>query len=276
MIFWPIVVLGGLLQPDTATPLAEQCQQMVPWLQRQLGPQVETLVRPPLVLGGDLSQAELERWHRATLAPAARAMAATYFVRPPDCPVVVLLFAGEESYRAAARRMFGDKQVSAFGYYKPHLHTLLVNTSRGPSGALHELTHAMMAFDFSDAPPWLAEGLAALHEDCLVTGDPPRLEGRLNWRLATLQQALDAGRLPPLAELFARRSFDGPEQAVYYAEARYFCLYLQRRGLLAEVYRRVRDERQQRPAAALPSPVPGLSPAQLDADFRRFAAALVR
>ncbi len=278
MMFWPILVLGGLLQPDTDASLAEACQQMVPWVQRQLGAQGQILVRPPLVLGGDLTAAELDRWYRETLEPAARAMAANYFVRRPDRPVVVLLFASEQSYRQAARRVFGDTQVSSYGYYKPQLHTLLVNTSRGTAGALHELTHALMAFDFGDAPPWLAEGLAALHEDCLVSCDPPRLGGRVNWRLATLQRALAESRLPPLVELLDRKDFDGPDQALCYAYARYFCLYLERRGLLADVYRRMRNARQRSPAATMPSEglIPGTALTQLDVDFRRFAAALVQ
>lgn len=278
MVFWVILLLGGLAQPNAgqsaASPLAEQCAEMAQWLGRQLGPQSQTLVRPPLVLGGDLAAPELERWHREVLAPAARAMAASYFTRGPDRPVVALLFASETAYRQAARRVFGDTELSSYGYYKPHLRTLLVNTSRGTSSALHELTHALASFDFPQAPAWLAEGLASLHEDCRIRQDPPRLEGRVNWRLARLQEALAAGRLPSLAELVARPDFDGPDQALCYAHARYFCLYLQRRGLLAEVYRRARDARRKNPSArlALDDLVPGVSPAQLEADFRQFAA----
>jgi hypothetical protein len=283
MVFWPILLLAGLGQAGTAaagtaTGLADQCQQMVPWLQRQLGARGYALVRAPLVVAGDLPVAELERWHRETLAPAARAMAAMYFVRQPDRPVVVLLFSGEDAYRRAARRMFGDLEVSSYGYYKPHLHTLLVNTARGTSGALHELTHALAAFDFPAAPVWLAEGLASLNEDCRIVHAPPRLEGRVNWRLARLQEALAAGRLPTLAELLARRDFDGADQALCYAQSRYFCLFLERRGVLAEVYRRARSEHQRDPkgAISLAGLLPGREPAQVEADFRRFAVGLVR
>jgi hypothetical protein len=279
MVLFSLLLSVGLagsgatgLESSTVS-LPEQCDQTAQWLARQLGPTGQTLVRPPLVLGGDLTPTELERWHREILAPAAQAMQRAYFHTRPDRPVVVLLFAAEESYRQAARRMFGDTDVSAYGYYKPPLRTLLVNTSRGPSGALHELTHALQSFDFPDAPAWLSEGLAALHEDCQIL--PDRLEGRVNWRLARLQSALTAGTLPPLAELFARPDFDGPDQALCYAYARYFCLYLERRGLLGDVYRRVRDAAKAGGAPlSLAELVPGTPPEQLESDFRRFAAAL--
>lgn len=282
MVFWVSLLLGGIAGVGThgadssAAVQSDRCAEMAQWLGRQLGPTARTLVRPPLVLGGDLSAAELERWHDEVLAPAARAMAATYFDTPPDRPVVILLFARETSYREAARRVFGDTEISSYGYYKPHLRTLLVNTARGRSGALHELTHALQAFDFPQAPPWLSEGLASLNEDCRILTDPDRLEGGVNWRLTRLQAALREGRLPSLAELIARDSFNGPDQALCYAQARYFCLYLQRRGLLAEVYHRARDADRKNGGARL-SPaelVPGVPPGELETDFRRFAAGL--
>jgi hypothetical protein len=267
---------SGLLaqQSAAADALAAACRQTAQWVAQNLGPQCRAIAQPPLVVAGDLSQADLQRWCRETVFPAARAMSAAYFAAAPNEPITILLFADEDSYRRHAKMLFGDQRVPRCGYYRPHLRTVLVNVSAGCGTLLHELTHALAAFDFPDAPEWLREGLAALHEQAVVRPDGQGLIGQSGPRLATLKAALAAGRLPALRSLINAADFHGPNEQLNYAHARYFCLYMQRQGVLEDCYRRLRahcadDPRGERAVLAV---FPGRTWGELDADFRQFVA----
>jgi len=250
--------------------LEAACRQTADWLSRQLGSECHTIVRVPLVIAGDVGQAELDACYTETIAPAAGAMAAEYFDRAaPIEPITILLFAGRESYVHYAWKLFGEAADSSYGYYRPALRTIVVNLGRGRHGLMHELTHALMAFDWPAAPDWLNEGLASLHEDGRVRGDGVGIVGAVNWRLEALQEAIRDGRLRPLSALLDDRRFHGSRQRLNYAQARYFCLYLQDRGLLGRVYRRLRDGGWQAPACFSADPW-----AALDADFRGWVVQL--
>jgi hypothetical protein len=97
--------------------------------------------------------------------------------------------------------------------------------SEGDGPLLHELTHALMACDLPDAPPWFEEGLAALHETSRLEAGPhgPRLKGLTNWRLDVLRREVDRERLRSLDWLRSVRRLAGPDEAVCYAYARYVC-----------------------------------------------------
>ena len=85
-----------------------------------------------------------------------------------------------------------------YGYYKPQQRTLVMNISTGGGTLVHELTHALIDFDFPLVPDWFNEGLASLHEACHILPDESRIEGLTNWRLPGLQQAVAERRLPSL------------------------------------------------------------------------------
>jgi len=246
------------------------CHSMARWLRRQLAPDCPVLIHSPLVIGGDLPAAQMEIWRRENFAPAVRAMMSGYFTVPPTEPIVILLFAKEVSYREHAARLFGDREVSRYGYYRPHLRTIMVNAECGPGALVHELTHALMAFDFPRAPQWLSEGLASLHEHGRIRDDGGEILGLPNWRVGVLEEAVRRRRLPALRSLLGTRSFRGPGERLHYAQARYFCMYLQDRGVLGACYRACRlgtedDPTGEKTVAAL---FPGWSWEQLDADFR--------
>jgi hypothetical protein len=229
-----------------------------------------------MVLAGDLPEAELDRWRRATIRPAQRAMAASYFVVLPTEPITILLLSSERRYRETAARLFADRDVSRYGYYRPHLRTILVNLEAGSEGLFHELTHALMAFDFPDAPEWLSEGMASLHERARLRDHGQALDGLVNWRLGILQESLRANRLPPLGALVAGGDFRGPGERLNYAHARYFCMYLQDHGLLTACYRTCREGIAADPSGttAVARLFPGRSWEQLNADFREWLGRL--
>jgi len=267
-------------EPVVAAPVAStsgpcskaDCEAVAATLGKRLDDSLRLIVRPPFVIAGDLSELELDSWHTDTIQPAARAMAARYFDTPPSAPITVLLFSDEASYNLYARRLFADVGISVYGYYRPVERTLVMNIGTGGGTLVHELTHALMAFDFPDVPEWFNEGLASLHEQCRFRQSPrgPWIEGLPNWRLTALREAVQAGRLASFEQLATTDEFRGPNEALHYAQARYLCLYLQERGQLEQYYRQLRADCAQDPrgVATLAKLFPGQTWSEIDAEFR--------
>jgi hypothetical protein len=231
-------------------------------------------VRPPFVLAGDLAAGELESLYDDTIVPAARAMQCRYFRAQPSQSVTVLVFRGEASYNRYCQALFGDSGVSVYGYYKPTLRTLALNFGTGGGTLVHELTHALIDFDFPQVPSWFNEGLASLHEQCRFrTSDRgPWIEGLVNWRLPGLKRTIERGQLRPLASLVEESDFRGPLQGTNYAQARYFCMYMQKQGVLEDFYRTFRADRAQDPqgAKSVAKVFPNSTWRELDRNFQRW------
>jgi len=248
--------------PSPTELLNGLCHERAARLVQQLKQPVQSIVRPPFVLAGDLSEAELQTKFEAAIQPGCEALLADYFRQLPQRPVLVLMFTTEASYRTAAEQLFFDRDVSRFGYYKPGRQAILVNLAEGDGALFHELTHVLMDADFPNAPPWLQEGLATLYEAVEVGGgepgadvfDSPAIEdsavtprgGRaprpvLNWRAAILRLARDENRLPSVQQFIRAASFRGPNEALDYAYARCFCLFLHQRGVLSRYYASLRE-----------------------------------
>jgi hypothetical protein len=167
-------------------------------------------------------------------------MSKSYFRLRPDKVITVLLFDDDQTYRAWARKLFGDEGVSVFGYYRHAERTLVMNIHTGTGTLVHELTHALIDFDWPGVPLWFNEGLASLHEQCQVGQN--RIVGLPNWRLPALQQAVREGTLRSLSDLVGQTAdFYGAQRGLNYAQARYFCEYLQDADKLEEFYRRLHD-----------------------------------
>lgn len=240
--------------PADDSHLADMCRTTADALKPRLGDDCTLIVRSPYVLAGDLTEKQLVEWHEATIAPASRAMAQQYFKAAPSEPITILLFSGEESYRRYAKHLFNDEGVTIYGYYRSEKRTLVMNIATGGGTLVHELTHALIDFDFPKVPDWFNEGLASLYEQCRFRENGVGIEGLPNWRLPALQEAIRRERLRPLEDLIAADDFRGAEVGLNYAEARYFCLYLQDRGKLEDFYRRFKADHATDPhgsAAAL-------------------------
>lgn len=258
--------------------LRQACRRTAQRLSQRVGAGIAVIQHAPFVIGGDLSEDRLQVCHTNTIAPAVRAMQQRYFRSRPHEPITVLLFRGEASYNRYARKLFNDEAISVYGYYKPSVRTLIMNISTGNGTLLHELTHALMDFEMRDVPIWINEGLASLHEQCRFRTDQrgPWIEGLANWRLEGLQTVIRQGRLRSLADLIEDEDFRGPLVGTNYAQARYFCMYLQKRGALESFFQDFRAHRKQDPSgrAAAVRALGGRSWAEIDRDFRRFALAL--
>ena len=270
----PAVAAAPLSKLDKA------CSQTASRLEKQLGRQCHVIVRSPFVIGGDMEEKELEEWYNDTIGPAAKAMANCYFRVAPSQPITVLLFNGEQSYNYFADKLFNEAGISIYGYYKPNVRTLVMNISTGGGTLVHELTHALMDFDFPKVPDWFNEGLASLHEQCNFQQDRngPWIEGQINWRLPGLQEAIRRDRLRSLKSLVEENDFRGKLEGTNYAQARYFCLYMQEQGVLRDYFRTFRDSVQDDPRGvqAVTSVFPDKSWEELDSDFQAWVMTLKR
>jgi hypothetical protein len=275
-----------------AGELADLCCERAARLPRQLAQPCSAIVRPPFVLAGDLTEAELQAKFADVIRPACDALLARYFRQLPDRAMVILMFTTEAAYREAAEQLFFDRGVSRFGYYKPGRHTVLVNLAEGDGALYHELTHVLMDADFPHAPLWLQEGMATLYEASELGGTivdaadstletprrvgtsavehcGPRLTPLPNWRAGILRRALREHRLPSIQQLIEAAAFRGPSEALDYAYARYLCLFLHRRAVLARYYVALREaERDATGGPTLLEVCAARDWAALDAEFR--------
>lgn len=203
----------------------------------------------------------------------------------PACPEA------EAIGQALSQALHFRKMENAEGYFEPLDNSVVVRKGLTYAGgfffgtATHELTHALVHLDFPQAPPWLDEGLAAMHEeyhDPVGNLPPVPLD---NYRLYYLRFALDAGKFPSLETLLDSDSaaWRGQAQPVMAAAARYFCIYLlereRGRSLLKRAYEALRDGPQDAgtPAkvasARVLEQVTGKPLDAIESDFRAFVRA---
>jgi hypothetical protein len=221
--------------------LIEQCQRTREALMRRLGVRFSSTLHVPFVIVGDTTESDLNRLFRETIAPTARALAIAFFDRPPDSPIAIVLLSDDERYQTCALQLDGQRRAAFAGYYERRDHRIVVNVATGKGTIAHELAHALGHFDFPEMPEWFDEGLAALHEDARFSADHLRITGLPNWRKRDLLPAVKKGTLQSLEELITAARVRPNRQAVDYAHARYFCLFLQERGLLEPFYRKFRS-----------------------------------
>ena len=256
--------------------LDSACQQMANLLRRQLEPDGPVLVHAPWVLGGDIGREQLDTLYASRLVPLADAMIDQYQMACPSRPITIVVLKDAASYARHAQSLFGLGDVDKSGFYWPTLRTIAVNYQAAEESLGHELTHALMNDDFPSAPPWLAEGMASLHEAVQIEEGRPRLRGLVNWRLPRLVEAARAGQMPSLESLLLGQGISGSGRALRYAEARFWCLYLQQRGVLATFYREFRIQPPgEASGKAMLQKLLGDRPwTEIDADFTRFVIQL--
>jgi len=223
------------------------CRRRAVELANTMGENCQIIVRAPYIVGGNLTETQLVRHYRETIVPTARALSTMFFDAPPDRPVVILLFSDARSYREHAQRLDGRQRANFHGYYVKESRRVILNIATGNGTLAHELTHVLAHFDFPSMPEWFDEGLASLFEQSEFSADELRLQGISNWRLPNITSVIREGRLPPLESFVSARRVRPDHQAIDYAYARYFCLYLQQRRLLEPFYRKFRRAAEEDP-----------------------------
>jgi hypothetical protein len=195
------------------------------------------VIEKPFVVVGDGGKEAVERSARGTVRWATRMLKKDYFPLDPVQIIDVWLFKDEGSYERHVEEIFGDTPGTPFGYYSPSDRALIMNISTGGGTLVHEMVHPFMEANFPDCPAWFNEGMGSLYEQCHE--HEGRIRGLTNWRLAGLKREIRADTLPSLRELMALsdRAFYRGARGDNYAQARYLCYYLERRGLLRTFFR---------------------------------------
>jgi len=223
------------------TSLLVKCQLKADRLWKQLPDFCQVILHEPFIIAGDYSRSELESHYQNSVLPTYRALSKSYFDKSPDEPIVILMFSNDKTYRKMSQKLDGRHTANYYGYYEKSKRRVVLNLSTGNGTLAHELTHALTHFDFPNMPEWFDEGLASLHEHAQLSDDGNKLEGVVNWRLNHLLQGLQTRHLRSLQVMISEATIRPNQQAIDYAQARYFCMYLQNKGLLSEFYHQFRD-----------------------------------
>lgn len=194
-----------------------------------------------------------------------------YHIRLPEHFLTIHLLNTTDGVRALAAGLHGlDVSGATLGYAFVDDASVVGYVEGTAVGTImHEIFHLLVRADFGDVPQWLDEGIASLYE---VSGRTESTYfGLPNWRGQVLQGLwpsrptvrelietewflFDDPRTEPQSDALGTESDERLEfgarragaegarrNAVTMAMARYFALYLERRGELASVYLAVRD-----------------------------------
>ncbi len=235
----PTVAAPSSLLPRFAQ-LQKTCQQAAGSIARRLGDGHHAIAKAPFVIAGDMPESDLREFYQITIRPIHHALHGSYFETPPDQPVTLVLLRSADQYRRVAQLLDGYDALRYHGYYRREERRIVLDLSSGNGTLAHELTHALMAFDFPAAPEWFDEGLASLHEEAEFAKEGTHLLGRHNWRFHALKQAAQTGQFKSLRQIITTERFRQDGEGLHYAFVRYFCLYLQHRGLLQSFYHQFR------------------------------------
>ena len=189
----------------------------------------------------NLDSAGTEYIINKTILPAVECFYNNFFEKKPAELTTIFLFKNDETYRYWAKKLFDDDDLSRFGYYKPNKKVMLMNISTGTGTLVHELTHALVRYDFPDIPSWFNEGLGSLYEHCSLSNGI--ILGYVNWRLPDLQNAIRDSSYTGLSDLINMNDdeFYGNRSNFNYSQARYFCMFMQEKNVLKKFYKAFRD-----------------------------------
>jgi len=210
-------------------------------LRRRLPDGFTVVVQPPFVVIGDESPDAVRRRAKGTVKWAVDRLKAAYFPKDPTEIIDVWLFRDRESYDRHNRELFNHKPTTPFGYYSAADRAMVMNIATGGGTLVHEIVHPFVAANFPKCPAWFNEGLGSLYEQS--SSRDGRIVGLTNWRLAGLQRAIRADKVPRFKKLCSTstREFYEMDAGTNYAQARYLCYWLQEHGLLRRFYREFRD-----------------------------------
>nr|MDA3863919.1 hypothetical protein [Deltaproteobacteria bacterium] len=222
------------LPPGPPLRLSMQIKKRKKQLEEKFGEDFSYYLSPPFIITGDIRYEELKYLAENYVLKPAQIMWRNYFSSKPDRVLTIILLYGQKSYRKWSKSLFGHENVAYFGYHTRGNNTLIMDITTGSGTLIHELTHALIIFDFPEVSDWFNEGLASLHEACTV--EMNTLKAMVNWRLPLLQKSIRKKKLRPLKDLMTKDDFYKNMKSRNYAQARYFIMFIQKQGYLKKIY----------------------------------------
>lgn len=267
----------GALAPSlaAAAPTQDELSARKAELEKKLkGQGFTVVVEAPFVIVGDEGPAAVKKRASGFLRWTVGLLEKDFFAKQPDKLIEVWLFGNERTYRAGAKKYFGDQPDTPYGYYSPTADALIMNIGPGAGTLSHELVHPYMEANFPAVPAWFNEGLASLYERPIEKAG--HIWGLPNWRLPNLKKQLRAKTLPSIPTLLGTTR-DGFYDADYdsYAYARYLMLYLQEQGKLRDFYQKFLADKKDPTGQAAMEAVLGEPLAAFEPKWRKWALALV-
>ena len=197
----------------------------------------------PFLVAGKMPEGDLDDVE-GTITRCHKALEKQFFDKDADRLLAVYLFPTADKYDAFCISYMGERSTSKYGFYLPGRHALVMNIGTGTGTLVHEMTHALIEFDFPKVPCWFNEGFASLFEQCSTAGG--KIRGLVNWRLPLLQRAIGDKSVLTWKKLceYTGRDFYGDGSGLRYAEARYLCMWLQEKGLLEGFYEKFRGAQE--------------------------------
>ena len=195
-------------------------------------------VEPPFLVVGNGDPGMIKLWATGTVRWTAARLRKAYFKRDPTKVITIWLLRDDDSYQRAAMRLFGREPGTLYGFYSHDRQLMLMNINTGGGTLIHELVHPYMEANFPACPSWFNEGLGSLYEQSSTRGG--HIIGLTNWRLAGLQRAIRAGKVPSFKALTSTTThqFYDEDMGTNYAQSRYLLYYLQEQGKLHRYYHR--------------------------------------
>lgn len=230
----------GKLREESKLDPAE-IEKGIKQIKEELGKDYLVAYQEPFIIAGNTSRRLFDRIKDGTIKRCSQALYQDFFKQKPDYPIKVYLFKNAKSYEAYCQKTFGQEPSTPFGFYNHAGKELIMDISTGTGTLVHEMVHALICPDFPDVPAWFNEGLGSLYEQCQIETNGS-LRGLINWRYPRLKKAILVNKLVKLKDLLAmdENTFYGENSDLHYAEARYFCMYLQEKKVLPEFYKAFR------------------------------------
>jgi hypothetical protein len=194
------------------------------------------ILQKPFVVVGDESAAIVALRAEQTVKWATARLKKMYFKKDPENIIDVWLFKDKASYDKYTLEIFNDKPDTPYGYSSSEHNALIMNIGTGGGTLVHEIVHPFMDTNFPECPSWFNEGMGSLYEQSQGKGED--IIGLTNWRLAGLQEAIKKGEVPSFQAMTSTTTheFYNEDRGTNYAQARYLCYYLQKKGLLTKFY----------------------------------------
>ena len=177
------------------------------------------IIQHPFVVIGDESPEMVKRRAEGTVKWAADKLKEAYFTKDPAEILDVWLFKDDASYRKHTKEIFDYEPDTPYGYFSDSDKALVMNIRTGGGTLVHEIVHPFVAANFPKCPAWFNEGLGSLYEQSGERGG--KIVGYTNWRLAGLQKAIRAKRVPSFKTLCSTTThqFYSEDKGTNYAQA---------------------------------------------------------